>query len=144
MGGERTRPFVHAVPLTFALVLLAVVVLTGLLPNTGDVAAASNCTYGQCPASSSFPVWEVSAAAILAVLAVIVALLLIRRRRRQPPAAGGPPPPASPRSEVDGGPNGSEEAEPPYPESEGSVTYEGTPERDEGGSGDYGTGGGEA
>jgi hypothetical protein len=73
--------------------MLAVVVLAGLLPNTGVVSASSNCTYGKCPAAAPFPIWAVSAAALVAVLALIVALLLLRRGRRPPsgtaPAEGG-------------------------------------------------------
>lgn len=75
----------RGLPIALAVALLGVVVLAGLLPNTGVVSASSNCTYGSCPASSSFPIWEVSAAAIVAVLALIVGLLLLRRRRRRPP-----------------------------------------------------------
>jgi len=88
---DRRRPILRTVPLGLAVGLLALVVLAGLMPNTGVVSASSNCSYGQCPSSSSFPVWEVSAAAILAVLALIVGLLLLRRRRRQPPQGDAGP-----------------------------------------------------
>lgn len=88
---DRRRPILRGVPLGLAAGLLALVVVAGLMPNTGVVSASSNCSYGSCPSSSSFPVWEVSAAAILAVLAMIVGLLLLRRRRGQPPKGDAGP-----------------------------------------------------
>jgi len=83
---DRRRSALRAVPLTLALAMLAVVVLAGLLPNTGVVSATSNCTYGKCPATTPFPFWAVSAAVVVVVLALILALLLLRRRRARPPA----------------------------------------------------------
>jgi len=77
--------------------MLAVVVLAGLLPDTGVVSASSNCTYGKCPAATPFPLWAVSAAVVVVVLALILALLLLRRNRRPPeaaPAEGEEAPPA--------------------------------------------------
>jgi protein-S-isoprenylcysteine O-methyltransferase Ste14 len=89
MAVERPRRAMRSIPLTLALAMLAIVVLAGLLPNTGVVSASSNCSYGKCPASSPFPLWAVSTAAVIAVLAVIVALLLLRRRGgRRPPQDG--------------------------------------------------------
>jgi protein-S-isoprenylcysteine O-methyltransferase Ste14 len=83
---QRPRRAMRSIPLTLALAMLAIVVLAGLLPNSGVVSASSNCTYGKCPSSSPFPLWAVSTAAVIAVLAVIVALLLLRRRGgRRPP-----------------------------------------------------------
>ena len=90
---QRPRRAMRSIPLTLALAMLAIVVLAGLLPNSGVVSASSNCSYGKCPSSTPFPLWAVSTAAVIAVLAVIVALLLLRRRGRRPPqepaAAGG-------------------------------------------------------
>ncbi len=86
MPSQQPRRAMRSVPLTLALAMLAIVVLAGLLPNSGVVSASSNCSYGKCPASSPFPLWAVSTAAVIAVLAVIVALLLLRRRGgRRPP-----------------------------------------------------------
>lgn len=95
MPVQQPRRAMRSIPLTLALAMLAIVVLAGLLPNSGVVSASSNCSYGKCPSSSPFPLWAVSTAAVIAVLAVIVALLLLRRRSgRRPPkepdgAAGG-------------------------------------------------------
>jgi CBS-domain-containing membrane protein len=89
-SGSRTRAL-RAVPLALALAMLSVVVLAGLLPDTGVVSATSNCTYGNCPASTPFPLWAVSAAVVVVVIALILALLLLRRNRRRPPAASTPP-----------------------------------------------------
>lgn len=86
MPTQQPRRAMRSIPLTLALAMLAIVVLAGLLPNSGVVSASSNCSYGKCPSSSPFPLWAVSTAAVIAVLAVIVALLLLRRRGgRQPP-----------------------------------------------------------
>ena len=87
LAGTDRRRALRALPLTLALAMLAVVVIAGLLPDTGVVSATSNCTYGKCPAASPFPVWTVTAAAAIVVLALIVALLLLRRNRRRPPPA---------------------------------------------------------
>ena len=76
------------VPLSLGLALLGVVVAAGLSPNSGIVTASSNCTYGQCVSSQSFPLWAISASIAAVVIALLLALLLIRRRRRpgQPPS----------------------------------------------------------
>lgn len=98
------RRWSRAVPTGLAVAMLAVVVLAGLLPDTGAVAAASNCTYGSCPASQPFPIWAIGASVAAVLLALVIALLLLRRARRPPPpestpAAEGPeesPPEAVP------------------------------------------------
>ena len=87
VSGDDRRRTLRAVPLTLALAMLAVVVLAGLLPDTGVVSASSNCTYGKCPAATPFPLWAVSAAVVVVVVALLLALLLLRRNRRRPPAA---------------------------------------------------------
>ncbi len=76
------------VPLSLGLGMLGVVVAAGLSPNTGVVRAAANCTYGQCPASQTFPLWAVATSLAAVVVALLLALLLLRRRRRpgQPPS----------------------------------------------------------
>jgi len=71
--------------------MLAVVVLAGLLPDTGVVSATSNCTYGNCPSSTPFPLWAVSAAVVVVLIALILALLLLRRNRRRPPSGSSTP-----------------------------------------------------
>lgn len=84
------------VPLSLGLGMLGVVVAAGLSPNTGVVRAASNCTYGQCAATQTFPIWAVASAVAVVLVALLLALLLLRRRRRpgQPPSEwqgpGGP------------------------------------------------------
>jgi MYXO-CTERM domain-containing protein len=70
--------------------MLAIVIAAGLTPESGIVRASSNCTYGNCPASTPFPVWAVATTIAVVVLALLLALLLLRRRRR-PPAAQAPP-----------------------------------------------------
>ncbi len=88
MAGSSRAGSSRLLPLGLALGLLAVVVLAGLLPNTDTgIVSASTCTYGNCPSSSPFPLWAVSAAAVIVVLAIILALLLLRRGRRRPPPA---------------------------------------------------------
>jgi hypothetical protein len=72
--------------------MLAVVVLAGLLPDTGVVNASSSCTYGKCPAAQPFPLWAVGASIAVVVLALILALLLLRRSRRRPPTGGASTP----------------------------------------------------
>lgn len=100
---DNGRRWSRAVPTGLAVAMLAVVVLAGLLPDTGAVAAASNCTYGSCPASQSFPVWAIGASVAAVLLALVVALLLLRRARRPPP------PESTPASEgpSEGAPEGS-------------------------------------
>lgn len=78
----------RALPLTLAVAMLAVVVLAGLLPDTGVVSASSSCTYGKCPASQPFPLWAVSLSIAVVIIALIAALLLLRRSRRRRPPAG--------------------------------------------------------
>jgi hypothetical protein len=73
--------------------MLSIVILAGLVPVSGVVSASSNCTYGNCPASSPFPIWAVSAAVVVVLLALILALLMLRRSRRRPPPATAVPPP---------------------------------------------------
>jgi hypothetical protein len=89
-------------PLSLALAMLSAVVLAGLVPVSGVVSASSNCTYGNCPASSPFPIWAVSAAVVVVLLALILALLMLRRSRRRPPAAAPPAPGAAPESSETG------------------------------------------
>jgi hypothetical protein len=88
--------------------MLAVVVIAGLLPDTGAVSASSNCTYGKCPAASPFPIWSVSAAAAIVVLALIIALLLLRRNRRRPPPAAPDTGTTGPGAATTGGATGTE------------------------------------
>jgi len=112
MPDAGRRRLLRALPLTLALAMLAVVVLAGLLPDTGVVGASSNCTYGKCPAASPFPIWTVSAAAVIVVLALLVALLLLRRSRRPPPAT----PVTQPEIQEAGTASGETGTEnPPYP-----------------------------
>lgn len=82
----------RTIPLAIAVAMLSIVVLAGLVPNTGTVTAASNCTYGSCPSSSSpFPAWAVATSIAIILLALLFLLLLLRRsRRRRPPAAEAP------------------------------------------------------
>ncbi len=87
MAREGRRNVWRAVPLTLALAMLAVVVLAGLLPDTGVVSASSSCTYGKCPAAQPLSLWVVSISVIVVILALIAALLLLRRNRRRPPAS---------------------------------------------------------
>lgn len=97
----------RAVPLTLALAMLAVVVLAGLLPDTGVVNASSSCTYGKCPAAQPFPLWAVGASVAVVIVALILALLLLRRSRR-PPAGGASPPGGSEETTSAEGSNWSE------------------------------------
>jgi hypothetical protein len=79
------------VPLVLGLGMLAVVVAAGLSPNTGVVAAASNCTYGQCPSSgNSVPTWEIATIGAVIVLALLAGLFILMRRRRRPPTTAAP------------------------------------------------------
>jgi len=136
----RRRPFLRSVPLVLAAGLLALVVVAALTPNTGVVSASSSCTYGQCPSSSSFPVWEVSAAAILAVLALIVGLLLLRRRRQPPQGDTGSE--ATDGTGTEGAPGGADPeagSDPQWNDPSGASGY-GSPEG-EMGPADDGTGG---
>jgi outer membrane biosynthesis protein TonB len=96
---RRSRAIVHV---SLGLGMLAVVVAAGLSPNAGIVQATSNCSYGQCPSTSTpFPLWAVGASVAAVVVALLLAFLILRRRRRpgQPPSEwegpggpGGPPP----------------------------------------------------
>lgn len=70
--------------------MLAVVVVAGLLPDTGVVGAAANCTYGKCPASQPFPVWAVATGVVIVIVALLAAALFLRRSRRRPPTQTGP------------------------------------------------------
>jgi hypothetical protein len=103
---RRVRTIVH---LSLGLGMLGVVVAAGLSPNAGVVQASSNCTYGHCTSSSTFPYWLVAASVAAVVVALLLAFLLLRRRRRpgEPPSEwegprgpGGAPPGAT------GGPEG--------------------------------------
>ena len=102
MAGTAPRRLWRAVPLTLALAMLGVVVLAGILPDTGVVNAASNCSYGKCPASQPFPLWAVSASVAVVIIALILALLLLRRSRRRPPTGG----PAGPTEGAENPPPG--------------------------------------
>ncbi len=106
----------RAVPLGLALALIATVVLAGLLPGSGVVSASSSCTYGACPASSSFPYWAVGVAAAVVVAALIGALLLLRRRK--PPAATDATAPAGTNPEAPAEPQGQDPSTgaPPEPQ----------------------------
>jgi hypothetical protein len=115
------------VPLTLALAMLAVVVVAGLLPDAGVVSAASNCTYGNCPAASPFPLWAVSTAVVVVLLALVLALLLLRRGRRRPPAEAAPSEGQAP--EAPAGPEGSAE-EPPAPTSWDEASGSSSPSAD--------------
>ena len=84
---ERTGP--RVIPAVVGTLLLGVIVLAGLLPNTGTVQAQSSCPYGGCTTSAAIPAWEI--ASILALLAaVVVAAALVVLRRRHTPRAGPP------------------------------------------------------
>jgi len=98
---RKARTIVH---LSLGLGMLGVVVAAGLTPNTGVVQASSNCTYGHCTSSASFPYWLVGASVAAVVVALLLTLLLLRRRRRpgEPPSewqgpggTGGAPPGAT-------------------------------------------------
>ena len=108
--------------------MLAVVVLAGLLPDTGVVSASSNCTYGSCPASSSFPIWTVSAAVAIVVLALIVALLLLRRSRRRPPSGESSPEAVGPDPGAQAEPAGLDTAPPVQGWDESAPPSDGTEE----------------
>lgn len=79
------------VPVSIGLAMLALVVAAGLTPNVGVVAAQTNCAYGQCPASPTFPTWAVALSVGVVVVALLVALLLLRRRKGKPGAPEGRP-----------------------------------------------------
>ena len=98
----------RAVPLTLALAMLGVVVLAWILPDTGVVNAASNCSYGKCPASQPFPLWAVSASVAVVIIALILALLLLRRSRRRPPTGGTAAPAETAENSPPGDPSWSE------------------------------------
>jgi len=78
------------VPAVLGAALLALLVAAGLSPNTGAVAASSNCgIYNNCPSSGpAFPWWVVAVVVLIVAIALIAALVLMRRRR--PPAAAAP------------------------------------------------------
>jgi len=110
--------FHRIVPAVLGAAMLAVLIAAALSPNTGAVPAQSNCTYGQCPSSTTpFPWWIVALVVVIVVAAIIGLLLVMRGRRKKPPAqppltawggtgaggaaggaaaAGGPSPPAGP------------------------------------------------
>lgn len=110
------------VPTVLGLAMLAVVVAAALAPNTGAVAASSNCQYNDCTQQSSTFPWVWVGAALAIVAAGLITLLLLRRRR------GG-------ESEPEGGrlpPGGSEPASAPTePEAPatGPVYDEGLPDQ---------------
>ena len=116
LAGTDRRRALRALPVTLALAMLAVVVIAGLLPDTGAVSASSNCTYGKCPAASPFPIWSVSAAAAIVVLALIIALLLLRRNRRRPPPAAPDTGTTGPGAETTDGGTGTENPAAPTPD----------------------------
>lgn len=87
---EAPKKVRRAIPLLLATAMLGVVVLAGLLPQSGIVSAASNCTYGQCPASHPFPTAVVAASVAVVLIALLLALLLLRRSRRRPPSGETP------------------------------------------------------
>jgi len=86
---ERRKGY-SIVPAVLGGGLLALLIAAALTPNTGLVAASSNCgVYNNCPASSpAFPWWVVAAVVLIVAAALIAALLLMRRRR--PPASAPP------------------------------------------------------
>ncbi|HTW56294.1 MAG TPA: hypothetical protein VMG36_07660 [Thermoplasmata archaeon] len=121
------------VPVALGAAMLAVVVAAAFAPNTGVASAASNCTYGQCPSSSSsVPIWELATIGAVIVLAALVGLFLLMRRRRSPPSdgaaamAGGPVPPAG-ASQPSAGPGDFPESPEP-PAGSAAPSYVETPE----------------
>ncbi len=122
----------RAVPLGLALAMLGVVVLAGLLPDTGLVSASSNCSYGKCPSSSSFPLWAVSASVAVVLIAIILALLLLRRSRRRPPSGEAAGASAGAGGTAGSGQDWSEGSEAPQGDSENPPANDpGTPMGDE-------------
>ena len=103
------RKAYSVVPALLGAGLLALLLAAALSPNTGLVAASSNCApYNTCPSSSpAFP-WWIVAVVVLIVAAALIAALLLMRRRRPPraaiqgwqeaapaPAPGAAPPPGA-------------------------------------------------
>jgi hypothetical protein len=126
-------PARRIVPLALGAAMLAVVVAAAFAPNAGVAAAASNCTYGQCPSSSnSVPIWELATIGAVVVLVALVGLFLLMRRRRSPPpegaamAASGPVPPAGASQSSAGMGEFPETPEPPM--GAASPSYVETPE----------------
>ena len=108
---ERRRGY-SILPAVLGAALLAILIGAALAPNTGLVAASSNCSvYNNCPSSSpAFPWWVVAVVVLIVAAALIAALLLMRRRRppssapmtpwkeappATPPGAAPPPPPGA-------------------------------------------------
>jgi len=126
MSNSRAR---RIVPIALGLGMLAVVVAAGMTPNTGVVAAASNCSYNQCSSSSSsVPTWEIATIGAVIVLALLAGLFVLMRRRRRPPTAAVAPAAAMGGAPPSGGPappnGGTEEAATGIPAAE----YVETPE----------------
>lgn len=72
-----------ALPVALSAGLVLLVVLVALLPNTGVVAAQSNCQYSSCTTTSggSSPIiWYAALGLLLVVAAALGALLYLRRR----------------------------------------------------------------
>jgi len=84
---ERTRP--RVIPAVIGTLLLGVIVLAGVLPNTGTVQAQSSCPYGNCTTSAAVPAWEI-VSILAAIAAVVIAAALVVMRRRRTPRAGPP------------------------------------------------------
>jgi hypothetical protein len=79
-----TTPKKHsAIPLALSVAMVLIVVAAGLVPNTGVVAAQSNCQYASCstPANSTTPVTWYVALGVLALIAVVLGIILLMRRR---------------------------------------------------------------
>lgn len=89
------------IPLALSVGMVLVVVLAALVPNTGLVAAQSNCQYSSCSTSSgngSPIVWYAALGLLIVVAAVLGALLYLRRRR-----GGGGAGPVEPWTASDAG-----------------------------------------
>ncbi len=90
--------------------LLVLLVVAGLVPNTGAIPASTSCPYGNCstPSNTTVPTWLYGLLGALVVLALVLGLLLYRRR--SPPSGGGAAASeaAVPPSAALGGPSGPE------------------------------------
>lgn len=110
-----------AIPVALSAGMVLIVVLAALLPNTGVVAAQSNCQYSSCTTTSgggSPIIWYAALGLLLLVAAVLGALLYLRRRR-----GGGGSGPVEPWTGTDAGATAaaapaSGEVEPPLMPSE--------------------------
>src|SRR5579863_4087107 len=107
-----------AIPVALSVAMVLIVVAAALLPNTGVVAAQSNCQYSPCPTTSgggSPTMWYIALGVLLLIAAALAGLLLMRRRSR---GGGGDAGPVEPWSGTDAGATvegapGAGEVEPP-------------------------------